>query len=103
MFGMRYKGRSRYVTYEVKLVNVTLRLREHNDNGANFANDPEGSYVSVYIEGVTYPHKRRTIPYTEIRYSNETYLRKPRGVANEIVSGVKSLLDKGDFETTLGL
>ena len=103
MFGMRYKGRSRYATYEVKLGNITLRLSEHNANGANFANDPEGAYVSVYVEGVTYPHKKTSIPYTEIRYPKEVYLQNPRGVADEIVSGVKSLLEKGDFETALGL
>lgn len=100
LFKMRYAGRSRYAAYEVKIGNVVFRLSDHNASGSNFkANEPNADkYISVYIEGATYPNKATPIAYTEIRYPSEIFAANPRTVVDSIVNGVSGMLETGDFQ-----
>ncbi len=98
LFRMRYMGRSRYATYEAQIGDITFRLSDHNASGANFSRDKADKYVSVYIDVQTFPHQATPIPFTEIRFPNESYMRNARGVADAIVDGVESLIDTGDFK-----
>jgi len=98
LFRMRYMGRSRYATYEAQIGDITFRLSDHNASGANFSRDKADKYVSVYIDVQTFPHQATPIPFTEIRFPKESYMRNARGVADAIVDGVESLIDTGDFK-----
>ena len=98
LFRMRYMGRSRYATYEAQIGDITFRLSDHNASGANFNRDKADKYVSVYIDVQTFPHQATPIPFTEIRFPKESYMRNARGVADAIVDGVESLIDTGDFK-----
>ena len=99
LFKMRYAGRSRYASYEVKIGNAVLRLSDHNASGKNFrVNEPNADkYVSVYIEGSTYPAKETPIAYTEIRYTKAAFAANPHAVIDSIINGVSETLNNGEY------
>ena len=109
-FGMRYQGKSNYVTLETDGVTIetpkgfaTLRISDHTAVSENFRRDGTLNNVSVFISDEAFPRENGEIPYVEFQFPETVFRQNPARVVDAIVNGVDSLIRTGVFVDDSGL
>ena len=97
VFGMIYKGNSRYALYNTEFGRIVFRLGTHNAEGRNFTIDGIDKNISVYVAKSEHPEHDTPVDYVEYRYSAENWNIHKKEIVDAIVRGVSHILKEGRF------